>query len=167
MKKFLLSVLFLLTFASCALSSIKNSPAGFRDVKWGDNLTVLGNNAIKTYSNSSMEVYIRPEDKLSLGDTPLTSIQYLFSYGELMAVAIEANTGEATNILSIFTQRYGTPIQPNRFLEKYEWSDSKIKIVYEKNIIKNIVNVTTMSTEQLKRTSIIQKNNANNAGADF
>lgn len=46
-------------------------------------------------------------------------------------------------------------------------NDSKIKIVYEKNIVKNIVNVTTMSTEQLKRTSTIQKNNASNAGADF
>lgn len=74
-----------------------------------------------------MEVYIRPEDKLFLGNTPLTSIQYLFSYGELMAVAIEANIGEATNILSIFTERYGTPIQPNRFLEKYEWKRLKNK----------------------------------------
>lgn len=56
MKKFSLCVLFLLAFASCALANIKNSPAGFRDVTWGDNLTVLGNNAIKTYSSSSIDL---------------------------------------------------------------------------------------------------------------
>lgn len=69
----------------------KYKPEGFRDVKWGEDITKIpGMKERYTYKgNDQMIGYERASDKLMIGDVPLESITYVTFKGKLFSVEIK------------------------------------------------------------------------------
>lgn len=76
-KVFLLSVVALIVLPlSLESFAFKNEPDGFRGLKWGDSPT---EQMVLFYQQGpSFASYVRPNDKLSIGDAKLTGISYHF-----------------------------------------------------------------------------------------
>lgn len=77
MKKILLALLIIFAFCSISTATIKDSPDGFRGIKWGDPPSALGAR-IKTGDGQFSITYEKKGDKLSIGSAKLKSIRYKF-----------------------------------------------------------------------------------------
>lgn len=91
--KILLVVLGLISgFAFGQINNFKpgSDPDGFRGIKWGTDIrTLCGMKYFRTdESYGGIEVYIRENDELKIGDATLERIEYVFWRGKFCAVGI-------------------------------------------------------------------------------
>lgn len=131
MKKALLAVLAVLVFCSAGMAAIKDSPAGFRGVKWGQPPSALGESTVLLIDGAT-SAYSKNGDKLKIGDTDLTYIIYVFWENKFMMAIIQTeglNNGDA--LRAALLARYGEPRQKLGVLKSdYAWGDENAMITY-------------------------------------
>ena len=158
MKQFIVSIFVLFIFAT-ALNAVprfmKNSPIGFRGVKWGDPPSVLGH---------SLQIgdgfYIRDEDKLLIGNARLSSIVYEFWKNRFYAVMIEAPRGQFTHLKAAMISQFGPPpYRTSRSLDEFAWSDSNatITLVEYGESGNSELSIVSMSINDLRNSDMRNK----------
>lgn len=138
MKKAMLAVVLVFVFASMSTANktMKNSPDGFRGIKWGDPVSALGETArlIEEDKLSEAEFYLRTDEEMSLGGASLHTVAYVFWKGKFTTVIIRCNGSSDFDALkAVAVERFGTPVKPNRFIESYGWLDDNALVSVSKN----------------------------------
>lgn len=115
------------------MGSLKDLDAkhGFRDLKFGmpasaiEGLRFLTNGP----ADSGLEIAIRPNDTLKIGQSNLTHIHYCFYRSHLYSVSFElSNRQEFLSLLEIFNSAYGAPTHSDTALGVVEWESEKVRI---------------------------------------
>ncbi len=149
MKKSVFIVCILLFWVVPAFA-MKNSPDGFRGIKWGDPVSALGNKQNIRFEGQAdgFDIYTRTTDKLAFGDVPLEFIIYFFCNDKFVLVGIDCKDEYADMIMRIFKTRFGVPTQPNKYLDEYEWKDGNALITMKHDKFNKIVSISMSSREQ-------------------
>lgn len=106
--------------------AFQNEPDGFRGLKWGDPIQ----EDMKIFNNNE-GVYIRPDDKMSLGNASLYIVTYLFWEGRFWGAGLYfRGEGNYKTIKTICEEKYG---DPGLGFYKWEWEGQKsyILLTYE------------------------------------
>jgi hypothetical protein len=117
-------VLFLLVILACTpVIAFQNEPDGFRNIKWGTNISELsGMSVVETHPD--LKFYSKDGDKMAIGNASLDEIVYGFYKDQFSNVLIYFHSLSAFLALkdALFEQ-YGSGSQPNQFMERYYWMD--------------------------------------------
>ena len=107
MKKIAVVAVLVMTLLSLGMAfAFENEPEGFRDLKWGDPPTEKIEGLIELAGRG--KVYIRPSDKLYLGDAQLRTIWYSFYQDKFMRVSLYFKGKHNYDLLeTICRERYG------------------------------------------------------------
>lgn len=138
MKKVLIAMILALAIctAASANKSMKNSPDGFRGIKWGDPISALGKTAQMVEENKVDETkfYIKTDEDLTLGGASLSAIAYVFWREQFATVMIRCKSpSEFEALKAVAVERFGTPVKPNRFIESYGWLDDNAFVSVSQN----------------------------------
>lgn len=168
MKKAVLIICILLLWALPAFA-MKNSPDGFRGIKWGDPTSALGtqNNIKYEGESGGFDIYTRTNDKLSIGDVSLDFIAYYFCNNKFVALAFDCKSSDSDMIMRIFRERYGDPEQPNKYIKEYQWKDGNALIIIKEDKFNKLVNVYMSSREQFNIAMKYLDERAKAAQSDF
>ena len=132
-KGFGLTLIFLVFLLPITVLAFQNEPDGFRGIKWGANISRRPD---MTHIEKNM--YLRKNDKLTIGDASLRDIHYRAYKGRLGGVIIRyKDYNNHEKLKRVFFQLYGKGRQPNPFEEKYNWIGSDIWILIEYSEIAN------------------------------
>lgn len=134
-----LLVLVLVLALSVGAFAFQNEPEGFRGIKWGGSPT---EEMVLSYQlGPSFASYVRPDDKLSIGDAKLARISYHFytlsgEYAQLFEVMITFNGIVNYSLLEVICEeKFGPP--PVKDSSKLGWGSSEVLVllayVSEKN----------------------------------
>lgn len=126
MRKSCLAVVMILIFATSAMGNryMKNSPLGFRGVKWGDPPSALGDRM-----QISKNIYVRIGDEMNIGGAKLTAILYVFWDERFLGVNVYADKGQFLALLNALIAQFGKPMKPDKYDEEYVWQDSNAVVV--------------------------------------
>lgn len=126
MRKACFAVLIILLLATTTTANryMKNSPIGFRGVKWGDPPSALGNSYMLVEDH-----YIREGDGLAIGDARLSTIIYRFWKNRLEAVFIQAPRNQFPALRDAMFLYFGLPYKPDKYEESYMWQDNNALIL--------------------------------------
>lgn len=146
MKKMAICMLLLFALSGSA-NAMKDSPDGFRNLKWGDPVSALGETTLRETS-MGMEIYEKKEEKLSIGTAELIKIGYAFYNNHLTTVLIKF-TGESNEsiIREAMFARYGFPDIYKPHINKYNWLDSKNFIALDYNKYNNTGSISFISMQ--------------------
>lgn len=138
MKKIMLALVLVFVFASVSTADkpIKNSPDGFRGIKWGSPISALGKTAkmVEEDKNDETKFYQKTNEDLTLGGATLSRVAYSFWRGKFAGVIIKCDSSaEFEALKSVAIERFGTPVKPNRYIETYGWIDGNAFISLTKN----------------------------------
>lgn len=135
MKKTLFAVLAIFIFCSTGSAAIKDSPDGFRGIKWGQSPSALGKYTLLAHTGG-LGYYLKNDDKLKIGDADLTSIMYIFWENKfVMAVIQTEGSGNSNALRTAMIARYGEPEHgQNNANESSVWHDDNIVITYNYNM---------------------------------
>lgn len=166
MKKILLSILLILVFCSISAAAIKDSPNGFRDIKWGDPPTKLGERT-KIEIGKFHTFYTKTRDKMSIGAADLVSIDYTFLQDrELMSVLIVAKEYyNASYLKDTMIARFGEPVTSE--MDRCFWQDDDVYINYLYFADINMAHVYLASKKFLDKSSAIEKQAIEQGAKDF
>jgi len=152
------------------VNTYPNEPDGFRDVKWGKDISQLkefrkakrdffADSVMKYLSDN---IYVRKNEKLSFGNTKVDRIRYHSFHGKLVAVVIQGKHQDTFLILKdALFQKYGSPqkteepteISPieRKGIESYEWTGEKtnIKLSYIHETIDELFSRIEIAHEKL------------------
>lgn len=131
MKKALLAVLAILIFCSAGMAAIKDSPDGFRGIKWGQPPSALGKYTTLLVDGATI-VYTKNDDKLKIGGADLKYIAYVFWENKFMSVIIRTEGLSNSDALkAAMFERYGEPQYEQGVLQSdHTWSDKNVLITY-------------------------------------
>jgi len=136
-KHFCILIVFsaFLILSSLPAFAFQNEPDGFREIKWGTNISEL-TDMLLVESGRDSEYYCRKNDKTKIGDTNIDQISYGFYKNRFYVVLVEY-TGflNFTKLKAILFDQYGKPDQPNQLMEKYFWSGRTVDIYFDYNEI--------------------------------
>lgn len=132
MKKVLFAILLIFALCSVSTAEIKDSPDGFRGIKWGQSPDALGKNCSLVMNEGKLRVYLENDDKLRIGDAEITSVMYGFWDNKFMSVVIKAEGLSNSKALKAeMIARHGEPhSQPDKAEENYRWYDDNAVITY-------------------------------------
>lgn len=130
MKKVILALSLVFALCSAGAAEIKDSPDGFRGIKWGDPPAKLGARE-KLGEVEVLSTYTRKGDKMSIGEARLNEIRYLFVQDRLfLGVVIEAKEKlNCDKLMDALTARYGKPVDDGAE-NALRWIDDALNISY-------------------------------------
>lgn len=143
-KKIVFALLLILVFSPVAGANkpIKNSPDGFRGIKWGDPLSALGKTDGHVYEEPvfGFKLYSRVDEDLSFGSAQLSSVSYAFWKGQFINVGLHCKTpSDFPAMKAAAIERFGKPVKPDGSIEKYIWQDENVLITLEQNSPKMMI----------------------------
>ncbi len=144
MKKIVFALLLILVLSSVSAANkpIKNSPDGFRGIKWGDPVSALGKTDGHVYEEPvfGFKLYSRADEDLSLGSAQLSSLNYTFWKGQFISVGLGCKSpSDFPAMKAAAIQRFGKPVKPDRSIEKYTWQDDNVLITLDQNSLKMMI----------------------------
>ncbi len=144
MKKivFVLLLILVLSSVSAANKAIKNSPDGFRGIKWGDPISALGKTDGSLYEEPvfGFKYYSKADEDLSFGSAQLSSINYTFWKGQFISVGLRCKTpSDFPAMKAAAIEKFGKPVKPDNSIEKYTWQDDNVLITLEQNSERMII----------------------------
>lgn len=157
MKRILLAVILLLVLASLAAANkpMKNSPDGFRGIKWGAPVSALGKTAqlVEEDKMDETKFYQKTDEDLTLGGATLSRIAYVFWRGKFTSAIIKCDSAsEFPALKSVAVARFGTPVKPNEFIERYGWLDDNALVsLYQNPPTLMIVSMRLYNEQQAAR----------------
>jgi hypothetical protein len=113
--------------------SFPNEPDGFRGIKWGTNIARLpGMELVK--NGGAEKYYVRPDDKLKIGDAVIEKITYGFYRDEFFKVMIHfKGLMNYMHMKETLTGLYGDGEHVSFGKSLYTWTGSKVLVVIEFN----------------------------------
>jgi hypothetical protein len=99
---------------------------GFGELRWGMEVTGIGGLEKKYIDSGLKDVieYIRPNDRLKLGEASLKSVVYAFWRDQLYTVTVWTQGQEDYRALrQVVFNQFGRGTRPDRSIERYLWSD--------------------------------------------
>lgn len=130
MKKLSFAIFLLLVFCSVALAAIKDSPDGFRGIKWGEPPSALGASKL-TEEAYGVQIYVRHDDKLKIGNANLTEISYIFNEKKFVGTIIASKGSDNNRALkNALMLRYGMDFHETPQGEVV-WFDVNAMVVYQ------------------------------------
>lgn len=157
-------VLCLLATSAFAMPQMKNSPDGFRGLKWGDPATKIQGRKI-VEDSGYLKIFVDPKAKLSLGNVPLESINYVFCKNRLMGVDLRFSNSHFQDMKQILYTQYGQPISEKPHIDRFGWLDDNAMVNLEKYLDGSSVKIS--SIYEINLMDKVQKENAQSAGNDF
>lgn len=151
MKKISFAILLIFVFCSVAFAAIKDSPDGFRGVKWGDKPTALGASKLEEEAYG-IQIYTRHKEKLKIGEANLTEILYFFNEEKFICVTIESKGSNNIKALkTALTLRYGEDFieSPHGELIWGDWNAMVVLQTPEKDTASVLIANTTASVDLL------------------
>ncbi len=146
MKKiFIMLCIFIIGFANIVYA-FQNEPNKFRGIQWGHSLAnIKGMTQTEPPDRVGVACYKRKDDKLQIGESTLTSIQYCAFKDKFYLVEIDfAGSDNFSRLAKIFLQLYGAPQNwsDNNFTKFFVWQSNKLKIslLFGKNIQEGTLN---------------------------
>ena len=107
MKKIFFLALFIVVLAGSCVSAA-NAPDGFRGIKWGTPISNLSGMIYTNDVGDRLKMYIRPTDKLSVGNVPLKYLFYDFIDGKFTGVIMMLEMdSRKDDIILMLNSRYG------------------------------------------------------------
>lgn len=99
---------------------------GFRGIKWGATLEQTEGMVLIAGNELRSAYYMRPTDKMAIGEAAIDRINYAFYKGRFFSATIKCTGTESSAALKrAVLARYGEGEQPNAFTEKYHWHSGK------------------------------------------
>lgn len=150
MKKALLAVLLVFFFCSVAVAAIKDSPDGFRGIKWGQSPAALGENAILVDSSGKKSFYYIKGDNCRIGEADVDCISYFFWDNKFITATILAE-GEfnSSALKAAMIEWYGEQYDLDSDGE-HVWSDDNAYITLTIEMGDTITSATITSVPLLK-----------------
>ena len=163
------SIIVLMTILLACTISAKDQPEGFRNMKFG---TVLDSTlkAKMTFTRTDpsyggIDFYSLDNEKLSIGTTELTSVQYGFWNDTLGFVNIKYKKYYSP-IQEVLEKKYGKPYRKNKYITEWHWLNFNNAVSHTWNKYKG--GVIRFSYGQLLKTiRKWKKEQTDNAQDDF
>jgi hypothetical protein len=165
MRRYLIALLFLFPIAA---NAYKNEPEGFRGINWGDDFAAYEEEFELSEDGDRTKVYLRKNDKLSIGGAELSKIAYGFQNGKFTSVILFAHgISNMRALKEALNEQFGRGIQPNRYIEKYWWYGSKTIISLDCNKIQDKCTAGFLSVAGMRASNEEDKKKAKEAYKDF
>ena len=117
----ILCILFTLILGSLEAQAY-TPPVGFRGIPWGTLASTLQDELILVQDKQDEAMYLRPTDKLSIGDAQIIRIVYRFYKGQFFSAYIQFEGEQNGTLLKeVLLQTHGVGVQPNRYLAHHAW----------------------------------------------
>jgi len=162
MKALLVSIVIVLISINSV--AYQNEPDGFREIKWGTDISSL-KNMIRVRTDPSyggVEWHKRKGDELQIGDAKIESIEYGFWRGKFTIVWITIN-GEVnwSGLKEATFAKFGPGFQSNVYIERYKWTSGSItNIMLEYDKISDVGRLGMSSKEIGKQQEDYSKQKA-------
>lgn len=166
MKKVILALSLVFFLCSISTAEIKDSPDGFRGIKWGDPPSALGER-VKIAVGRFVSFYTKDDEQMSIGVANLKSIEYVFIQdSQLSHVIIYAEGADnCTKLREAMIARYGTPLQTSQ--TKNLWGDKKNSISFEYDTDTKNAEVYIISSKMINKLNALKKQEAEQGVKDF
>ncbi|GMR20562.1 MAG: hypothetical protein BMS9Abin36_1158 [Gammaproteobacteria bacterium] len=162
-------LIFMVFFAIYSTSALafKNEPLGFRGAKWGMNISSNPQMILKS-SKKYEKVYIRKDDKLSIGNAKLKRLVY-FTYKDKFSSVLITTKGIANRraLIDAFQANFGKGYKPNKYINEYLWEGSTSTVFITCNSFNKTCTATIGSTLIANKKKNDAKEAAKAAGSDF
>lgn len=131
-----------ITVASPRLMDESKKPDGFRDIKWGTDISTLSGMSRYTVDGSEregesdLEFYVREGDELQIGEAKLSAIGYAFYKHKFSFVNIVTDNQKDFDALKdIVFVKFGIGDQPDKYIEEWLWISKIVGIMlrYDKS----------------------------------
>lgn len=167
MKKIILALSLVFVLCSVGAAEIKNSPDGFRGIKWGEPPAKLGARD-KLGEVEVMSAYTRQGDEMSIGEAELNEIRYMFVQDRLfLGVVIEAkNKFNCDRLREAMISGYGEP-SDDETDDALWWIDDAVTICYQYDRDEESAIVYINSKKMLEKFEAAEKQLAEEAAKDF
>lgn len=131
-----------------------SEPDGFREIKWGAELSALHGMRLKQTLDSGIGVYERSGDDLKWGRVILRNIHYGFRDNRLVDVYIVADTSQWAALKRMMTEKYG---QGHVDKDRYYWMGEKTVVTLQQDKSLGKVRVLFTSVPPTKDASPLQR----------
>jgi hypothetical protein len=176
MKKTIgLPIILLLLSVSVQAGTDPNRWDGFRGLKWGTNIKDVNDpNMILRESRDEVQIYMRSNDKLRIGDAQLAGIGYMFYKDRFFTVAIKAKGyTNFTALKDAVFAYYGQGKQLDEFNKEWTWlaalgnsdKDVRMELSYNESSQETILAMIYLPIFQEKNADDAKK--AIGAGSNF
>jgi len=140
---------------------------GFREYNFGVDTNAIPNLMFIGESGGERS-YKKTDEKMSIGDAEIESIQYIFYKNQLSSVYISTNNlTNSRAVLRVLRELYGNGYKPNQFMDKYNWSGKRVYLVYDENSITGGATILMWSKLLYEQKKADEKENAKNAKGDM
>ena len=117
----LYGVFYVVGFPETANNEKNDKWAGFRDLKWGDDIKGI-TGMVLIDEDGDDKLYKRPTDDLFIGEAQLHNIEYLFYKDRFWAVVIKIIGYSNFEALKNATDAtFGIGYRSNKYIEEYFW----------------------------------------------
>lgn len=142
---------------------------GFRGLDWGTPLPSSGMKfEEKDTSYGGVDFYSRDGDSLKIGAADIVYIYYGYWNNKFCGVRILCKgTVNQLAILESFTEKFGKPYQPNKFIKEYAWIGKYTSIMFTYNVINEETAIILGSSDILKEQKEWMKKQAKKGKDDF
>ena len=126
----LIAVFILIVPGAAVADDAMDYRAGFRDMKWGTELSSLGGKLVKSKNAiPPFKAYEMPGENLAWEGIKATSITYGFSNGKFGGLNIGFAKDDFNTVLKSLTGKFGNPKKTDLFIMKnYEWHTADVDI---------------------------------------
>lgn len=131
-----LAIMFSALIIGISVFAQENASPDFRDLRWGDPVSKLGDDVVKLISVDGRDVYRKVTEDLSLGSIRATSISYVFFNDKLMGLLIEIRDSDTSRAKEMLKAKYGNPIQESRAFDDASWITNRT-VAYLQDRYKN------------------------------
>ncbi|WP_196596030.1 hypothetical protein [Pectinatus frisingensis] len=133
---FMLSAFLVIIQGTVLAGSYKNDPAGFRDMRWGQDFSTVAEQmkslAVKDSDTSDIEKFTKNQDNLTIGDAGLKKIVYCFWQGKFIGVRLETdNYHDYLALRAAVNDKFGLGYQQAPFIEHYTWEGTNSNLMLE------------------------------------
>ena len=153
MKKiFLFLFVSISVFANAQKITALDDQNGFREMHFGDSLSLFPTLKAFEYSKDSSFIFYRKTDENLIFSGAKVDIVYTFYRGQLSTVFIHSlDSLGSRKILKTLQNSYGTGYQQDKYMETYMWYGRLVNLSYYENVNTFLANVYISSIKmQLK-----------------
>ncbi len=150
-------VVMLLGLCLSALASaeiMKDEPAGFRGVGWGESFDKVAAQMSILRDEGEVKYYKRSGDTLKIGQVDALKVAYRFYNGKFSSGVVQTYGGANQKALLVtITDMHGTPVRPRKRIPQYFWDGEKSFIVLTCEVTSYcVVEISSKDVIQLEQT---------------
>jgi len=107
----------------------ESAPQGFRGIEWDADIGKLSGLSMFA-EDGDLKFYVRPDDRMKLGDVALEKLIYGFYKGRFYNVMMYYSSPDNfSRVQEVLSRQYGAPYQPTESEKKYFWEDGNVSVL--------------------------------------